>query len=264
MSLNSNPTRVYIPLNYTTMSSLVDISSGSSTAYIDISKLKDILLYCINSSEGASQELSPWDITLTDYTVPVSFTTLLYDIKTIIREDSYTKILNKYKSRHFGVSDEENGGNIPIMIKSYIDDLSGIERKLDSLVFEGDPSDLATVDDISLNLSGMNNIYSRLQLDEQLSDNTFLATVGYMIGMRMNIDAVGNVSVSLTNSSGNPVPGGVLSSSKTASEILTSNEYPIGKVSYATDSTGLTDDGSNGVDVDIVLFSCGGDRGIIL
>jgi hypothetical protein len=45
---------------------------------------------------------------------------------------------------------------------------------------------------------------------------------------------------------------------------LTITDYPEGKVSYATDSTGLSDDGSNGLYVDIVLFSCGGDRGIIL
>jgi hypothetical protein len=80
----------------------------------------------------------------------------------------------------------------------------------------------------------------------------------------MNIDIAGNVSVNLTNSSGDPVPGGVLSSSKTASDILTSNEYPIGKVSYATDSMGLSNDGRNGVYVNVVLISCGGDRGILI
>lgn len=264
MSLNSNPTRVYIPVNYTTMSSLVDISSGSSTAYIDISNLKDILLHSINSGEGASQELSPFDISLPDYTVPVSFTTLLNDIKKIIQDDGYESIVDKYKARIFGVSEEETGGNIPTMMRLFTNDLSGIERKLDSLVFEGDPSNLATVEDISINQSGMNNIYNRLQTDGELSGNTFLATPGYMLGIRINIDATGNVSVSLVDSSGTGVPGGVLSSLKTASDILTSNEYPVGKVSYAIDSTGLTDDGSNGVYVDIVLISCGGERGINL
>jgi hypothetical protein len=260
---NINPTRFYIPINYTVMSSLVDVSSSLSTAHLNTSVLRNILLHSINSGEGASQELSPLDISLPDYTIPVSFTTLLNDIKTVIHKENYESIVDKYKARIFGVSEEENGGNIPIIMNSFIDDLSGIESR-NSLVFEGDPSDLATVDDISLNLSGMNNIYSRLQTDGQLSGNTFLATVGYMIGMRMNIDAAGNVSINIVDSSNNPVPGGVLSSSKTASEILTITDYPEGKVSYATDSTGLSDDGSNGLYVDIVLFSCGGDRGIIL
>jgi len=257
---NSNPTRFYIPINYLRMQSIIDVFTPSQTAYMNIPNLKNIIMDTFNSVSGASDELTPEDIELSDYTFPVSLTTLLDDIKTVIHSEIYEDILNKYKADIFDVSEDYTGGNIPVMLKVVKKNLSSIENR-NVLLFEGDPSNTLTESEISLDTTGAPNLYSRLNIDGQIVDNAFIAEPGYAIGIVININSSGNINLQYVDNS-IPITGKTLTSEKNSSEILTNDEFPIGKVKYNVDSTGIVLDGNGGLNVNVVLISCGGDRGI--
>lgn len=165
-------------------------------------------------------------------------------------------------------------------MKSFIKNMTSLENRMNS-VFLGDTSDEAISGDISLNLDTQNNLYKRFENDGELSGTEIKAFPGYVISVTIGID--GNANIYLNYSSDeaaeDPSYGAIVlptilrgiyagqtqSFFKYTNEIITEDMYPVGKVSYATDSTGMVLDGGGlGVIVTIGLVSCGGDRGLVL
>ena len=164
-------------------------------------------------------------------------------------------------------------------MKSFIKNITSLENR-NNAVFLGDLSDLAVSGDVIPILDQQNNMYKRFENDGELSGNQIVALPGYMMGVVINIDGYANIYLNYSSdeSAIDPVAGSIVlpiylrgqyagtsgNFIKYTDEILTADSYPIGKTSYLNDSTGMASDGSNGVQVNVVLVSCGASRGLIL
>jgi hypothetical protein len=164
-------------------------------------------------------------------------------------------------------------------MKSFIKNITSLEDR-NNAVFLGDPSDLAVSGDVIPILDQQNNLYKRFENDGELSGNQIVALPGYTMGVVINIDGYANIYLNYSSdeSAIDPVAGPIVlpiylrgqyagtsdNFTKYTDEILTADNYPIGKTPYLDDNTGMAPDGSNGVQVNVVLVSCGGSRGLIL
>jgi hypothetical protein len=272
---NAGATRFYIPVNISTMRDLVEVDPGQDTAYINMNVLKDIFVACINRELGTSEELSPNDISINNLEIPVSFTTLVDDIRNILHEESLNTIIDNYTQNIFGVP-AEDGGNVQVLMKSFIKNLSSLENRLNS-VFLGDSADEAISGDISLNLDTQNNLYKRFENDDELSGTEIKALPGYVISVSIGIDGNANIFLNYSSdeSAEDPSYGPIVLPTnlrgiyagqtqnffKYTNEVLTSDSYPVGKTAYLADTTGMVSDGGAGIVVNVALVSCGGDRG---
>jgi hypothetical protein len=264
---DAGPTRIYIPVRDTSMRELISVDGSAYTAYLNMTNLGEVISRCINLDIGTSDEISPEDISLGDYSIPIPLGTFLENVRQVMFEEMYNTALSGFFYNMFGTN--EHIGNADIIAKGFLPTITE-----DDMLFKGSTIE-AVSGDISYNLDTQNNLYTRLDNEGEISGNIFLGDKGYVIGVVIQIDGSGvirlNYSDDSTSADGTPIPAylrGIHSNTSISGEIvpveaiMSSSIYPVGKLVYSLDSMGIMPDGEGGINLNVAIVSVGGSRGI--